>query len=98
MSLNEDKCSVIHIGHNNMQSNYMSNQQLPTTDQQLDLGIRITKDLKWQKPNREKLQNGEQSTGVHCLQFQVQKQRADPPIIQIPSPPTQCNYGPHIWS
>ena len=34
MSFNVDKCSLMHIGHNNMQSNYiMSNQQLPTTDQ-----------------------------------------------------------------
>ena len=50
MSFNVDKCSVMHIGHNNMKSNYnMSNQQLPTTDQQQDLGIIITKDLKWQK-------------------------------------------------
>ena len=65
MSFNVDKCSVMHIGHNNMQSNYnMSYQQLPTTDQQRDLGIIITKDLKWQKTNREKLQNGQQSTGV----------------------------------
>ena len=40
----------MHIGHNNMQGNFnMSNQQLPTTDQQRDLGIIITKDLKWQK-------------------------------------------------
>ena len=50
MSFNLDKCSVMHIGHNNMKSNYnMSNQQLLTTDQQLDLGIIITNDLKWQK-------------------------------------------------
>ena len=50
MSFNVDKCSVMHIGHNNMQNNYnMSNQQLPTTDQQPDLGIIITKDLKWQQ-------------------------------------------------
>ena len=47
MSFNVDKCSVMHIGYNNMQSNYnMSNQQLPTTDQQRNLGIIITKDLK----------------------------------------------------
>ena len=40
----------MHIGHNNMQGNYnMSNQLLPSTDQQRDLGIIITKDLKWQK-------------------------------------------------
>ena len=45
MSFNVDKYSVMHIGHNNMQSNYnMYNQQLPTTDQQRDLGIIITKD------------------------------------------------------
>ena len=50
MNFNVDKCSVMHIGRNNMQGNYnMYNQQLPTTDQQRDLGISITKDLKWQK-------------------------------------------------
>ena len=33
MSFYVDKCSVMHMGQNNMQSNYnMSNQQLPTTD------------------------------------------------------------------
>ena len=36
-----------------MQGNYnMSNQQLPTTDQQWDLGI-IAKDLKWQKQSEK---------------------------------------------
>ena len=50
MNFNVDKCSLMHIGHNNMQGNYdMSNQQLPRTDQQRDLGIIVTKDLKWQK-------------------------------------------------
>ena len=48
-NLNVDKCSVIHIGQNNMRGNYnMSNQQFQATDQQRDLGI-ITKDFKWQK-------------------------------------------------
>ena len=46
MNFNAGKCSVMHIGQNNMQGNYnMSNQQLPITDQQRDLGIIITKDL-----------------------------------------------------
>ena len=50
MSFNVDKCSVVHIGHNNMQSNYnISNQQLPTTDQQQDLGIIVTKENKQRK-------------------------------------------------
>ena len=37
----------MHILHNNMHSNYnMSNKQWQTIDQQWDLGIIITKDLK----------------------------------------------------
>ena len=65
MNFNVDKSSVMHIGHKNMQGNYnMSNQQLPTTDQKRDLRIIITRDLV-SKTNRDKLQNGQQSTGVH---------------------------------
>ena len=64
MNFNVHKCSVMHIEHNNMQGNYnMSNQQFPTTDQTDQMA----------KTNREKLQNGRQSPGVHCPQFQVQK-------------------------
>ena len=54
MSFNVNKSSVLHIGHNNMQSNYnMSIQQLPTTDQQPDVGIIITKDLESQKQTQK---------------------------------------------
>ena len=43
MSFNGDKCPVMHIGLNHMQSNYnMSNRQLPTTNQQRDLETIIT--------------------------------------------------------
>ena len=46
MNFNIDKC-VVHIGHNNIQHNYtMANQQLITTEEQYDLGIIITRDLK----------------------------------------------------
>ena len=91
MSFNVDKCSAMNIGHNSIQNNYnMSNLQLPTTDQQRDQGIIIYHQRRQvAKRNREKLQNGQQSTGVYCPQFQVQKQRTDPPVIQTP-----C--GPHL--
>ena len=50
VNFNVDECSVMHIGHNNVQGKYnMSNQQLPKINQQRDLGIIITKDLKWRK-------------------------------------------------
>ena len=64
MSFNVDKCSVMHIRHNKMQSNYnMFNQQLPTTDQQQDLGIIITKDLKWQKQTEKSCQTANRELG-----------------------------------
>ena len=64
MSFNVDKCSVIHIGHNNMKSNYnISNQQLPTTNQQRDLGIIITKDLKWKKQSKKSCKTAKRVLG-----------------------------------
>ena len=46
MKFNVGKCAVMHIGHDNINDNYtMSNQQLPASEQQRDLGIIITKDL-----------------------------------------------------
>ena len=37
----------MHVGHNNIQNNYtMANQQLIGTEEQCDLGITITKNLK----------------------------------------------------
>ena len=50
-------------------SNYnMSNQQLPTTDQQ-DLGIIITKDLKWQKQTEISCKTANGVLGFIALNF-----------------------------
>ena len=70
MSFNVYKCSVMHIGLNNMQSNYnMSNQQLPTTYQQRDLGIFITKDLKWQKQTEKICNTANRELGFIARNF-----------------------------
>ena len=88
MSFNVDKCSVMHIGHNNMESNNnMSNQQLPTTDQQRDQGLIITKTSSGKNKQR-KGALGRHSNWVNSPQFQVQKQCTHHPIIHIPSPST----------
>ena len=71
------------------QSNYnISKLQLPTTDQQRGLEIIITKDLKWQNQTKKSCKTAKRILWVHCTKFQVQKQRTDPPIIQITSPST----------
>ena len=69
MNFNVDKFFVMHIGHNNMQR--MSNQQLPTTDQQRDLGIIITKDLKWQKQAEKSCRMDNRVLGLKARNFNL---------------------------
>ena len=53
-----------------MQSNYnMRNQQLPTTDQQWDLGIIITKDFKWQKQTEKSCKTADRVLGFIASNF-----------------------------
>ena len=70
MSFNVDKCFVMHIGHNNMKSNYnMSNQLLLKTDQQRDLVIIIAKDLKWQKQTEKSCKTANRVLGFIARNF-----------------------------
>ena len=70
MNFNVNKCSVIHIEHNNMQGNYnMSNQQLPTTDWRQDIGIIITKVLKWQKQTEKSCNTAKRAHGLIARNF-----------------------------
>jgi hypothetical protein len=47
MSFNVQKCKVMHIGHNNPEHSYsMNGEELQTVEEEKDLGIVITKDLK----------------------------------------------------
>ena len=74
MNFNVDKCSVMQIGHNNMQrNNNMSNQQLPTTVKQR--GNHHHQRPQMTKTNREKIRKGQQITGIHGLKFVGQKER-----------------------
>jgi len=50
MTLNVNKCKVMHIERKNLQSNYfMNNMELENIHEEKDLGIYVTDDLKWSK-------------------------------------------------
>ncbi|CAH2086205.1 unnamed protein product [Euphydryas editha] len=50
LTLNIDKCTVLHIGCNNPKKEYVVNsKKLRSVDSQKDLGITITHNLKWDK-------------------------------------------------
>ena len=89
-----DKCAVMHIGHNNIQHNYtMANQQLIATEEQHDLGITITRDLKWQKQTKKRCKDSKQSTRIDCQQLQLQEHKTHAPTLQVHclTPPGICS-------
>jgi len=50
MLFNADKCKIIHIGHSNCHAEYyMCGNKLETVDEEKDLGLIVSKDLKWDK-------------------------------------------------
>ena len=88
----------MHIGHNNMQSNYnMSNQQLPTTDQQRDLGIIITKDLKWQKETEKSCKTANRVLGFIASNFRYKKKELILPLYKSLVRP-HLEHALQFWS
>ena len=64
------KCAVMHIGQNNINgNNTVTNQQLPVTEQQRDLGIIITKDLIWQQQTEKSCETGNRVLGFIASNF-----------------------------
>ena len=98
MSFSVDKCSVVHIGHNDMQSNYnISNQQLPTTDQQQDLGIIITKDLKWQKQTEKSCKTANRVLGFIARKFRYKNKEVILPLYKSIVRP-HLKHAVQFWS
>ena len=55
----------MHIGRNNIQHNYtMANQQLIAEEEQRNLGITITRDLKWQKQTAKRRKTATRVLGL----------------------------------
>ena len=97
MSFYVDKCSLMHIGHNNMQSNNnISNQQLPT-DQQRDLGIIITKGLKWQKQTEKTCKTASRVLGFIARNFKYKNTEQILPLYKSLVRP-YLEHAVQFWS
>jgi len=50
MLFNMDKCKVMHMGYNNLQAEYVTDgSKLESVNEEKDLGVIISEDLKWDK-------------------------------------------------
>jgi len=58
MLFNADKCKIIHTGHSNCHADYyMCGNKLETVDEEKDLGVIVSKDLKWDKQRKYAFSN-----------------------------------------
>ena len=73
----------MHIGHNNIQYNYtMGNQQQIATEGQHDLGITITRDLKWQKQTEKSCKTANRVLGFIHRNFNYKSTELMPPLYK----------------
>ena len=71
MFFNVDKCKVLHIGNRNVQANYMMNgKQLAKVEQEKDLGVVISSDLKPSKQCSEVVKTANKLIGFIGRSFE----------------------------
>ena len=88
----------MHIGHNNIQYNYtMANQQLLATQEQRDLRITITRDLKWQKQTEKSCKTANRVLGFIARNFNYKRTELTLPLYKFLVPP-HLEYAVQFWS
>ena len=71
MFFNVDKCKVLHIGNRNVQANYtMNGKQLAKVEQEKDLGVVISSDLKPSKQCSEVVKTANKLIGFIGRSFE----------------------------
>ena len=87
----------MHIGHNNIQHNYtMVNHQLVATEEQRDLGITITRDLKWQKQTEKSCGTANRVLGFIARNFNNKSTELMPPLYKSLLRPN-VEYALQFW-
>jgi len=65
MLFNANKCKVVHIGYNNSHADYyMCGNNLEAVEEERDLGVIASKDLKWEKQCSQAVKKANRMLGV----------------------------------
>ena len=71
MEFHEDKCTLLHVGIRNSKFNYtIGEQQLTTVQEQRDLGVTVTENLKWNKHIDKSVKKANAVAGLIARNFQ----------------------------
>ena len=91
----------MHICHYNIQHKYtIANQPLTATEEQRDLGITITEDLKWQKHTEKSCKAANRVLGFIARNFNYKSTELMLPLYNSLVDPTwnlQSSSGHHIY-
>ena len=87
----------MHIGHTNINGNYtMTNQQLLVTEQHRDLGIIMTKDLKWQQETEKSCKSVNRVLGFIARNFKYKNREMMLPLYESLVRP-HLEYAVQFW-
>jgi hypothetical protein len=98
MSFNVEKCSVMHVGKNNQHFQYsMNNVIMESVEQQRDLGVIITNDLKHEKQVEKSVKNASRMLGFIARTFEYKSKNIMIPLYKALVRP-HLEYAVQLWS
>ena len=98
MKFNIEKCKVLHIGSNNVQAKYvMSNVPLASAENEKDLGVVVSKDLKPSKHCTEAVKNANKLVGFIGRTFEFKSEKVILTLYNSLVRP-QLEYCVQFWS
>jgi hypothetical protein len=98
MSFNVEKCSVMHVGKNNQHFQYsMNNVIMESVEQQRDLGVIITNDLKHEKQVKKSVKNASRMLGFIARTFEYKSKNIMIPLYKALVRP-HLEYAVQLWS
>ncbi len=98
MNFNVDKCKVLHIGSDNNRVNFsMNGVQLSKVDQEKDLGVKISNDLKPNLQCREVIKKANKLIGFIGRTFEYKSEKVIRPLYNSLVRP-HLEYCVQFWS
>ena len=98
MPFNVEKCKVMHIGYNNQNAEYLlSGKEVQSVDQEKDLGVIISNDLKFSKQCIKAEKTAQKMVGYIKRQFRNRNKEIVMPLYKSLVRP-QLEYAVQFWS
>ncbi|KAL7637927.1 UNVERIFIED_CONTAM: hypothetical protein RMT77_011540 [Armadillidium vulgare] len=98
MKFNIDKCKVLHFGSRNIEYNYViDDSDIKVVDEEKDLGVLISKDLKFAKQCADSVKKANKALGFIARNFEYKSKNIILPLYKSLVRP-HLEYAVQFWS